>query len=362
MQKSPATPLIYSAQYLRFVAATMVGLVHAFEIVPEAGRGDMGGHFNLGAAGVDIFFVISGFIMCFITMGGRERTAKSFLLHRLVRVAPPYWAVTVLMAAIVLVMPQIFNSSRLEPAHLASSFLFFAWPHPVMGDAMPLYFPGWTLNYEAFFYIIFAFFLTRALEFRIAAVSCLFVFLVGVGFLMPVDNEIYKFYTKPILIEFIFGMSIAYVFVRGKSPAPALSITMIIAGIILFVAGAVYWPVARLAAERCLVWGIPAALLVGGTLFLDARKPIPKIAPLKILGDASYAMYLTHFFVTGAFSLVWSKLHLSTIFPDIVLILTCIVTCWCVGIAYHFIFERPVVNFLRKMIDRKPSPVLSSAS
>lgn len=346
--------LIYSAQYLRFIAASMVVLVHAYELIPPHGIGDIGHSFNLGAAGVDIFFVISGFIMCMITQT-REKGAGDFLLHRLLRVAPPYWAITALMTLLVVFAPQLFDSSRIVIPHVLTSFLFLPWPHPVLGDALPIYFPGWTLNYEALFYVIFALFLRFGLKVRIISVGAILLGLAITGLVLPGESEVCRFYTRPIMIEFMFGMLIAACYLSGKVPEKPICWGMIVLSVALFVVGAVYWPVARLATERFLVWGIPAALLVAGSIFLESHHGVRRNEFFRLLGDASYAAYLTHFFVIGAIGVAWSKLHLERLGSDVYMILTCFLLSWISGIVYHLLFEKPVVNWLRRRFLPRPA-------
>lgn len=341
--------VIYSAQYLRFIAAALVVLVHAFEVVPSIGNGNLGTHFGLGASGVDIFFILSGFIMCVITQS-RESTPKDFLLHRLVRVAPPYWAITALMAGLVFFAPKLFNSSEFVIPHIVSSFLFFGWPHPVMQDSMPIYFPGWTLQYEAFFYLIFACSLGYALRKKVAVVSTVILSLVSLGLIFQPESEILKFYTKPIMLEFIFGMLIGAAFIQDKNIKTFACIALIFSSIGLLVIGALYWPVARLATERFLVWGIPAAMLVLGSVFLEKNGHVRKNAFFKLLGDASYATYLVHFFVIGALEKILHMIHPNKFQNDIFIIIPCFIASWTAGIVFHFMFEKPVVNYLGKAV------------
>ena len=342
----PQSGTIYSAQYLRFIAATLVVLVHIYEMLPGWGKGDFGTHFNLGASGVDIFFVLSGFIMCVITES-RETTAKNFLLHRLLRVAPPYWAITILMTGLIIVAPSLFNSSRFELTHVISSFLFFAWPHPVMRDAMPVYFPGWTLNYEAFFYIIFASFLAFPLGKRVLSSIAVIISLIYLGLFLHPSSEILKFYTKPIMMEFIFGMGIGYIYMRSKTPRPEISYSLIVNSLIGLTMGALYWSVSRLSAERFLVWGALDAMLVLGFVSLEAHGHMFKNRFLKILGDASYATYLTHFFVVGGLEHVIKHIHPKPFFTDMIVIIPSLIICWIVGIGFHFWFEKPLINYLK---------------
>lgn len=105
------------------------------------------------SAGVDLFFVISGFIMWWTT-SGIEITPGRFMLKRVHRIVPLYWAVTGFYVVVLLVAPRFMQTGALDPAHAIASFLFIPWQHPVLAPAYPLVTPGWTLNYEMFFYVV----------------------------------------------------------------------------------------------------------------------------------------------------------------------------------------------------------------
>ena len=108
-------------------------------------------------AGVDIFFVISGFIMVYASSRwfGSAQSPRVFLAHRIARIVPLYWATTMLYLAVVLFAPALLNSEYLAPGFVISSFLFIPAARPD-GLVQPLYSLGWTLNYEMFFYALFA--------------------------------------------------------------------------------------------------------------------------------------------------------------------------------------------------------------
>jgi exopolysaccharide production protein ExoZ len=142
--------MLYNLQCLRFFSAAAVALFHIL------GKNHTDIQFPIGQVGVDIFFVISGFIMVFITEK-REQSGGDFFLHRLTRVAPPYWFVTLILATGLFFIPSAFSESVFSWPQLVTSLLFWPYPHyPISDEAYPLYSPGWTLNYEFFFYTIFA--------------------------------------------------------------------------------------------------------------------------------------------------------------------------------------------------------------
>src|SRR5262249_39672775 len=132
----PAT--LDSLQALRAVAALSVVLYH----IDFIGR---------GAFGVDIFFVLSGFIICHVTAADRQH----FLLKRLIRIVPLYWARTLVVCALALAAPRLLQTTSDSWMGLLKS-LFFIPYEKESGRVYPVLFLGWTLNYEMFFYVVFS--------------------------------------------------------------------------------------------------------------------------------------------------------------------------------------------------------------
>ena len=173
-------PLIPTIQYLRAIAAMMVVWHHAREQLP-------GLKFffpsEFGPSGVDLFFVISGFIMVATTTGpGRP---FNFIARRLIRVVPLYWLLTCTMVALAWKLPQLFRTIDLAPAHVLQSLLFIPHYSPSFpGMAWPVLVPGWTLNFEMFFYAVFAATLSLAQPMRLWALAAVMSTLVIVGLSM----------------------------------------------------------------------------------------------------------------------------------------------------------------------------------
>ena len=340
-----STPLIYNIQYLRFFAASMVVVQHG-----AWANGPI--EFATGAAGVDIFFVISGFVMVFITEN-KERSPIDFFLHRLVRVAPPYWFVTLAMATGLLLLPHAFSTSVFSLPHVLASLFFLPYPHPATQEIEPLYAPGWTLNYEFFFYSLFALALAVNFSARALLVSAVLLMIGAIGSVWPVNDVAYTFYTSPILIEFIFGMTVASLVNRGVSVGMKISGALLVAGVMLLAAGALYWPVVRLSGDRFIVWGIPAALIVAGGTFLELSAGRLIVRPLLVLGDASYAIYVTHFMLWGPIVKMWEWVGLPQGWLRVIVIF---IISIAVGVAFHFTIEKRLVSFFSP----KRSPVKAS--
>src|SRR3954467_905713 len=149
---------LHNIQAARFVAALGVVVHHSSDIFFYGGARDVPPLFGIHwDGGVDIFFVISGFIMAYLTDGrfGEAGAARSFLARRLIRIAPPYWIFTTLVIAAAIALPGHVHNATLGAPQVIASYCFLPWPR---GDGLlnPLLSQGWTLNYEAFFYAAFA--------------------------------------------------------------------------------------------------------------------------------------------------------------------------------------------------------------
>jgi exopolysaccharide production protein ExoZ len=329
--------MLFNIQYLRFVAASLVVLHHAFAFMSRYWHRDS--YFDAGAVGVDIFFVISGFIMVFITEK-KEQSPLRFFYHRIARLAPPYWVVTFLVALALDLAPISFSVPDFSFPHFLASMLFFAYPHPGLNEAVPLYGPGWTLNYEFFFYSIFSVALAINVRRRVALVSSALLLLVICGCFTASDGLTIGFYTNPILLEFIYGMLIGHIVNRGITMQPLASIALIALGVAGLIMATQYWPISRLAGERFLAWGLPSAILVAGSIFLERNKVARPVKTLLTLGDASYAIYATHYIVLAGALQTWRLIGLP---PGPLLIATGFAITVIVGVSFHRVVERPLV-------------------
>src|SRR6185503_14022461 len=186
---------LLSVQYLRAAAALAVVTYHALQWRPDGG-------FDVGRAGVDVFFVISGFIMWTITVE-REVSPGAFLWRRFTRVAPAYWLITLATAALVTAWPNLMHNVHPEAWHIALSLAFIPHIDPA-GMAFPLLPPGWTLNYEAVFYLIFAAGLLLRPKTRLWAVVLALAALSLFGLL--IYPPAYEMGANPMMLQFAAGV------------------------------------------------------------------------------------------------------------------------------------------------------------
>lgn len=356
-------------QALRFVAAMLVVMAHSTAMVNERMHLDMF-KWRAGWSGVDIFFVISGFVMTISSGGLMQRVDgwKIFITRRLIRIVPLYWVATTIKLATILVLPSLALDSPLELWNTIASYLFF----PTFDDksllAAPLLKVGWTLNYEMLFYAIFtlALFLGKSpLKFT----AVIFALAVAINiFSTPSVPLIYGF-LEPILMEFVMGMLVAKLCMRvnnvnanvntgvktcknnfidtllhyiSNSEVGAIigAFAVVISFTIMFNCAQqpMWW--------RWAYWGLPSMIIVAvvalGEPFL--RKIIPKI--LATLGDSSYSLYLFHTFTVPLLGTLMIKLKLVQ--PTLALT-ACIVISPLVCLAIYTWFELPMTTRLKRL-------------
>ena len=267
---------ITSIQYLRAIAAISVLCFHVCETY--------GLDFKSGAAGVDIFFVISGFIM-WVTTDGRSLGPQEFMWRRLMRIVPLYWIATAATFIIAVLKPQFFFDTNSSMENLIGS-LFFV---PLMKDEAlhPVVEQGWTLSYEMFFYLIFSISLLLPEFRRLWLLMAAFVTIVIAHYLLPLGY--FSVFTQPVILEFAAGIIIGHLWKQGFRLPFSAAIGLMIVAVALLVASD---PLIHL--ERAIRWGIPAMLLLSGAVFAERERGVPQLAFLHFLGDASYSIYVWH--------------------------------------------------------------------
>lgn len=330
VSRSPPTELV-SVQYLRAAAALGVVVWHA--------QGQMGlKETTVLQAGIEIFFVISGYVMWLI-LARRPVSPASFLKKRLTRVVPLYWVLTSLMVALLLVAPQLLQSARFDPAHVIASYLFVAWPNPVEGAGLkPVMIPGWTLNYEMFFYLALA--ATLPLAARLRAPMLLgFLGLLGAASVLPL-TPVAHFYASPFMLEFALGILLAIGLERlperwtRRGPwAFAIGCALLFVGGLL-VDAQNHW--------RLIAFALPAALLIGGLVCWETAGRLPALPWLKRIGDASYPLYMIHPVLLSAMAQAWRSWGLTVVSPWLFVAAAVVVTSLA-GWVLHVTLERPLL-------------------
>lgn len=279
---------ILSLQVLRFVAALSVVVFHAHVALmlnfPGHVPDQIDHAFKVGACGVHIFFVISGFVMVYTSIRSGLTPAR-FLKRRLLRIYPIYW----LVAAAYLVTHQFLGTPyALTPQQITGAALLFP------GVSSLVIGPGWTLSFEMYFYLCFAVALFAGARRGIMALSFLYLASVAAGLVLKPETPWGQLVTDSLLLEFMMGAFLGYAFYQGWVVGRRVGGILLVTGIALFASG--FWlDYDRL--PSVVSWGIPSLLLVTGSLAFEPelRNPIGRL--FAKLGDSSYLLYLSHVLV-----------------------------------------------------------------
>ncbi|MBI1391809.1 MAG: acyltransferase family protein [Alphaproteobacteria bacterium] len=354
--------MLVSIQYLRAIAAFLV-VGHHFHVSQTTFDWPGVRIWEQGEYGVDVFFVISGFIMWVTTADGAS--PANFLRRRLTRIAPLYWLTTIVSASADLARGSF------SIIFLAASLFFIPMRDPFFGDIAPMYPVGWTLNFEMAFYLIFTLglFLNRGKRFwAIAGVLILGAALAPLAASTNATPAL--FYTRSIILEFVYGMAIARAFIALRDQGWAHGRVAAIVGLAAVGVGAIALLAPVLvddAIPRGFRAGLPAMLIVAGGVALE---PWAKAGPVRLfvtLGDASYATYLTHLFVIRV---VASPAMAGVIFPafglpataalaaapTIVMMVAYLAAAHVIGILVHRHVETPLNTFVRQRVDLRSRP------
>lgn len=326
---------VVAVQMLRAIAATMVMFVHVDHELVALHFAPLGSDWL--STGVDIFFVISGFIMWTSVERHGSMSSGQFLKNRIIRIVPLYWLVTTGVVVLALVMPQLLATTRLRLPHVIASYLFLPARHPTAMVFWPIIVPGWSLNYEMLFYVVFTIAIAlsaRSRTVRFVLICGLLLLILLIANLTKSKVDVMNFYANPILLEFVAGVVLAIVWRTRNVPRSPLWLLAAFAGFGLL------W-VSTHSNVGFVVTLIAATLIVAGAVFL----PPLRHNALSALGDASYSLYLTHGMTLAAFALLW-KYYSPNLPWQLFVLAGCSIAIAVAFLMYNF-FEVPVTRTLK---------------
>lgn len=277
--------------------------------------------------------------------GAGARVAWDFLVRRVVRVVPIYWIFTALKLLIVLAIPVASLKAMPTVTHVAASFFFVPHQTP-SGEFWPVLPVGWTLNFEMFFYAVFAIVIAAGVQ-KILGVAVIFgaIALVAQLHLAP---SFLNFYVDSLLIEFALGMCLAAL-VSSQAWKAVAGAKKVLVGLALCVA-AILFLMLEGTIPRGLTWGGAAACIVCLTLLLEQNvRDCQKLRPLVKAGDSSYSLYLIHTFTVPAAVLLAGKVVDSN--PVVAVSFAVIVSVVAAEIGYR-VLERPLLRAVSRRLPR----------
>jgi peptidoglycan/LPS O-acetylase OafA/YrhL len=351
-----ANGTVTSIQMLRAIAALMVVAFHTLGLnVPGAADARSVAWLRNG---VDIFFVISGFVM-WISTSGRRVSPIAFYLARIRRIVPLYWLVTGFIVTIAVLAPALLRSLRVDWLHTLASLLFIPMPSPIPGaenQMWPVIIVGWTLNMEMFFYLLFGAMLLVPKRQRAFLAVAAFVGIGAASLVVTPESRMLAFYVSYGAAEFGFGVALGVLCQSRWQIADGRTATgLTLAGFALLAGGNILLPAGS--ALNCALL-IASGLVVAGFIGLDRSGTLRPSGLWARLGDASYAIYLTHPIVVSAVGQAAKRLGLlGTVAGGLAATIATLLIAAAIGVLVHRFVERPIALFL----SRKPDPLVHPA-
>jgi len=342
--ETPAPNRFANVQSLRGIAALLVVLAHLLVVESKYSPDQfLGTWMSFGQVGVDLFFVISGFIMVHVANNMQRpkningTSSLEFLFARMSRVYPLYWLVSAAVFIAWLVRPDmVFSSFNSEP-DIVKSFLLY----PDTRD--PLLAVGWTLIHEIGFYLVFALALLLKPKWLLPFLL-VWAGIIGLGQYIGVNTHspVSALLFSPLTYEFLAGALAGWVF--HKSGAK-FAVTSLLLGLVLW-AAALYVLISTGHNMTVSHWGravhfaLPATLTVYGLAGL--KIDMPKCT--QTLGDWSYSLYLTHVVSLTLFGRIWQTFASDSKWDNsLALVLMTIASIAVAGLTYK-LAEKPMLN------------------
>ena len=337
-------------QALRAAAAMSVAFDHVahdlLAATPVRGRAGVAllaacWHAMPWQAGVDIFFVVSGFVIVHATtpLFGTPRGPARFLFRRVARIVPLYWLATTLFLGVLLLLPGAVHGAVGGAGYVARSYLFIPARRPD-GLVEPVFGLGWTLDFEMLFYVVLTPFVRLRRWRAVAGATLVLAALVEAGQAGLLPGTALGTWASPIVLEFCAGQGIALLVGRVHLSRAwrAVLVGAAIAGLALAPPG---WP-------RPLAWGLPATGLVAAATLGRPTRHGAFERMLERWGDASYALYLVHPFVMRPATMLWRHLARGGDAAALPLTAATLLAAQAAALLAHRRIERPLTQHIRR--------------
>jgi exopolysaccharide production protein ExoZ len=345
-------PRINILQALRTYAALPVVLFHTGYTIT--------GIHKIGIFGVHMFFLLSGYIMASIC----ATDTHAFLRRRIIRIVPSYWLMTLLLYGVAAKFPQLMNATQAVPVELLKSLFFI----PFMkqnGLYQPILFVGWTVNYETIFYLVLALSLLISKRRPVLLASAALLSIIGVSSLFAQKSAIARFYSDPVMFEFIFGL-IAFYCVHAIPAESTRRLKYVWTTIML--SALVLLPMIEAldifpSASTVLKFGPLSFLLILSSCLMALSGKDIRMGLIVLIGDASYTLYLVHPYIEMLLDRIVAKriplFHITTLFGCLFSVSVAV----AISILLYLKVEKPTLKYLTKRFCKRTKtsrPVFST--
>lgn len=348
-------PQLDGIQAARGIAALLVVAFHLTGLSQRIWHETFaGGFFEFGWAGVDLFFVLSGFIIYYVHGRdiARPEGLRPYAWRRFARIYPIYVIVT--LAVLPIYLAGWGEATKRDPGVIIRSLLLL--PQPT--NVFPVVTVGWSLSFEALFYLLFGLLIVlprrpgRVLFggwMALSAAAALYHAFYGPGFAPA--HPVFAFLVDGRNLEFGLGFLVGWVIRRGVVTGAA---AFLAGGVVSFVLAGLNVVHDWTSFSVTLAWfGVSAAAIVYGVAALDLtrRRRVP--GPLRLVGDASYSIYLTHGLALNAIVPLGHKVHLPERIGAVPAQILVFAVAVGVGLTVYAVVEKPILRWLRPGVKAK---------
>lgn len=345
---------LLTLQFLRGIAAVVVVAYHTHGLIIKRAS-ELGAEhtfwlaenqfLKIGAIGVDVFFVLSGFIIFYTSRHSSDMWL--YVKKRVVRIYP-IWFVAIFFMSIIAILPG--TSAVFEWKHVLYSLLLI--PHYTDGSLTPFLKVGWTLNYEILFYSLFGICLILTKNKRLELITGIIVFLWVISTIINSNLALFSLLQNPILFEFVIGGWLAKLYLSGFTITKKQMYVLVVFALVwllLFFFSSWLWKYSSLISR--------APIAVSFFLIAVFYEPIRdwKVPNLFIyLGDASYSIYLFHMFPIMVLSGVFKKIPISDFINIPMLIVWGVITILSIlfGCCMYTLIERKLNLYMKRFVTK----------
>jgi len=342
---------IYNIQALRGIAVLLVVFYHiiAIETKYNSNYIVMPDFFKIGNIGVDIFFIISGFIMVTVTKNYFKDRNKfyKFIYLRFTRIYPLYWFYTILLLPILFIKPEWVNSSQNGNVNILSSILLFPT------ETLPLVMVGWSLIHEIYFYIIFGLFLLLIDKSKLIKYTFIWLLLIIISnILIDYNLPLIKLIINPLTVEFIAGILLGIYFLKYNHKISFSKTLLFISFLSLLFISYLHESVEIQGWSRIMIYGVPSFLIVLFSIEVE-KQGFVFHKYLILIGDASYSIYLSHLLTLNVVAKVFNIFLFENYIFELLMVTTMLTVALAWGLISYRYIETPIINFTKKVYKEK---------
>lgn len=336
--------MIFSLQILRAYAAIIVVLLHLSHLILKYLNVDLTDIFQFGFSGVQLFFILSGFIITYIHKKDINKGFDRFVFYlkkRFIRIYPIYWVIffSVFIMAVVFKMPSHIDN--------ISIFLNNVFLLPQKDNLLLVV--VWTLQYEIFFYLIFALFILNQRLHKFFYGS--FIFLL---YVVLYDSALFQNHASFNIFLFLMGGIIALYYEKLNIDY-SKSKFVLMSGILSYIIVSIFICINDKIPLQEIILGVVGSLIIIGLIYLEKNGyNFKKFRSLILVGNASYVIYLIHYPIISVLMKLYVKSgvlkHITFFEASIFFIIISLFVVIFVGILVHKFIEIPLMKYLNRKL------------